>query len=56
MEWFALLGVVILGLLLAAIISEMGPQQYNPMSPDEEYKWLKIFNLTEDEIQEIIDI
>lgn len=39
--------------LLVAVIAGAGPMQHDPMSPHEEYEWLKALGLTDAEIAEI---
>lgn len=47
-----LVGFLFLGFLLAISGVNEG-RQYNPMSPDEERKWLRSLGLTDEEIDDI---
>ena len=56
-EWLMVGGVIagmfLLGGFFALLIEGISPQQYYPMSPDEEREWLKeVSSLSDEEIEE----
>ena len=49
-------GLLFIVLILWAVYEGSAPiNSYTPMSPDDERKWLRTFNLTEKEIDEIVN-